>query len=272
MGTLPEEYREVVTLRTVVLGLAFVVVGGVLMYVSYHERTVTSLPIQALLANIGALFFVTGTITFAWELWGRRAFAKEMRSLFAVSKSFLIAGVKQYISAFQSSEIDWDALFHRARHVDILFMGNSGWRRNQFLHFEALLKQEGSCLNVILPDPNDPQVVAAAAARFGRAGSNPKVYFEQAKDDFVRLSINYPDGYVKIWFINQIPAFSIFRFDESAVVALYSLRRSRVAVPTLICEKGGDLFSFALAEIDAVIGRGGKTPQGTLAFSSKDLK
>lgn len=272
MGTFLKESQEVVTLRIVVLGLVLVILGGVLMYLSSLEKIISQLPIRSLLSNTGALFFVTGTITFAWELYGKRAFAKEMRRLFAVSKSFSVAGVKQYASAFQSSEIDWDSLFHRARQVDLLFMGNSGWRRNHFLHFEALLREEGSRLTVILPDPNDPQVTASATARLGKPDSNPKEYFEQAKDYFVRLSSSYPNAHVDVWFVKQIPAFSIFRFDESAVVALYSHRRSQVAVPTFICHRGGNLFSFALSEIDAIIGRGGKPPVGILAFSSRNQK
>jgi hypothetical protein len=264
-----DEIRERTTLLIAVVGLSLVLIGCALLYLSSLDRHIVSLPWRTLLANVGSLFLVTGTVTVAWELAGKRAFADEIRAVFAVSKSFAIAGVRKYATAFQSSEIDWDALFYRTRFVDLLFMGNSSWRRSQFLHLEALLQRDGSRLMIILPDPMNEVVIASAKARLGGADADPKKYFQKTCEYFRNLSNKFPSAHIEIWFIPQLPSFSVFRFDDSAVVALYSHRRAQVGVPTFICDKGGDLFKYATSEIDSVVGRNGKTPSGHLHYTSK---
>jgi hypothetical protein len=235
--------RERTTLRITIVGLILALLGGVFLYISSLGQIIGSLPLRTLLANLGSLLLVTGTVTVAWELYGRRSFADEVRTLFAVSKSFSIAGVRQYATAFQSSEINWDDLFHRARHVDLLFMGSSSWRRTQFLQLEALMQREGSRLVVILPDPHDEVVISSAKARLGKSEADPKSYFGDACNYFKTLSKRFPSACVEIWFMPQLPSFSVFRFDDSAVVALYSHRRANIHLrqgrrPVQVCHIG----------------------------------
>jgi hypothetical protein len=46
--------------------------------------------------------------------------------------------------------------------------------------------------------------------------------------------------------------FSCYRFDQTAVVTLYSHQRLRVSVPTIVVRDGGSFYDFIRKELEAI--------------------
>ena len=62
---------------------------------------------------------------------------------------------------------------------------------------------------------------------------------------------------LQLWTINDPPVFTMYRFDNSIIVALFKHRKSKVlGVPAFICEEGGTLYNYYRDEYEDLVKRG----------------
>lgn len=117
-------------------------------------------------------------------------------------------------------------------------------------------------IRVVLPDPEDEQTVLELAHRFNYESEDLVRYIREAVAFFDELRALSSDTDVQVWFLPAAHQFSFYIFGPTAVVALYSHRRQRVPVPTLVCEEGGWLYDYVAKEFDAMIGADGLARPG----------
>lgn len=243
------------TLIMVLVWIAFALIGigliGLSTYLDTRENSAFRWSI--FLSSIGSLFFVSAVVTSVWEFFAKRSFSSELLSLFQISTSFSESGVIQYEPEFQSSKIDWEALFHKAKKVNVLFTGNSSWRDYNFSKFENLVKDKKAHIKIILPDPENFMLMQRLQTRLRQQGISAREYVYGACDKFIDLiKRNDSQAKLEIWFSPKLPSFSVFMFDEKAVISFYSHRNAEVKVPTFICHQGKTLFSYAEEEINYI--------------------
>ncbi len=245
---------ERVNLRTALMAFVFFVGGFLLMLWAANDTLwLNRTTWKNLVESLGSLLFGTGLITAAWDLLGKRAFAEELLSKVSISRELASAGILQVKSSFQSREIDWENLFSRTIKIDLLFLGSSTWRNQHFRQLEAFVERTNTSLRVLLPDPNDSHTVSELAHRMDKKTNEIEVSINRAIDFFRDLSARHPHAQIQVWLVKQAPLFSIFRFDNKAVVSFYSHRRRLVEVPTFICTEGGELFNYVMEEVDELL-------------------
>lgn len=205
---------------------------------------------SAFTGQLGGLLFATGVLTVAWDLVGRRAFSREILAKAKLSAEVVESGITRVTDQYLD-DVEWAELFNGARHVDIVVAYANTWRNANRSRLESIAASSGSRIRVFLPDPCDRLTVENLAARFGKDQPAVKRLINEAMSEFASLA-KPGGGTVEVFVRPGDPVFSCYRFDNRAVLTLYSHSRARqTSVPTLVMA-GGELFRFVRDEIAAI--------------------
>jgi hypothetical protein len=248
--------KERVNLRTMLIAIIVAIIGVFFLYISASEnwwrnngtwRIVTQ--------DIGSLLFVTMAITVLWELYGKRAFLDEILAKMQISKEITSAGIIKIADSFHQ-DIDWKDYFGKVKELDIFFAYARTWRNTHVSELREVAAREGARIRVILPDPEDEQVLGELARRFDYSVQDVKDLIREAQAYFEKLCSPKENrgAKIEIKFLPAAPVFSFYCFDNIAVLALLSHRRDLVEVPAFVCEKGGTLYGYIRQEFDFMIG------------------
>lgn len=243
--------KERVNLRVLLsaIVIALIGLGFILASLSWWQ----DYPVrQALSREAGALLLVSGVITFLWDLLGKRALLDEVLAKAQLSRDIDEAGVSRITGTFQSDELDWASYFRNVTNLDIFVSYARSWRNTHLEDLKQVARKKNSCIRVVLPDPEDEQTMLELSRRFAYDTDHLVNLIEEAKVDFEQLRSS-SGGSVEVWFLPVAQTFSFYIFDQIAVIALYTHRRERLPVPTLVCDKGGWLHAYVREEFDAMV-------------------
>lgn len=240
-----------VTLRTVMIGGAAVLSGGLLMW--WSTAWTKSEPLSAFLGQVGGLLLATGVLAVAWDLFGRRSFAREVLAKARLSADVTDSGVTKITDQYLE-EVAWEELFDGAKHVDIVVAYAATWRNMHWARLQAVASTQSAAIRIFLPDPDDLDTVANLARRFDVTADAVRVLIRDARDAFASLSRS-GGASVQVYYRPGDALFSCYRFDQRAVFTLYShSKERRTSVPTFVVASG-DLFKFIRNDIDAIAGQ-----------------
>lgn len=202
----------------------------------------------SLYGQLGGLLLATGLITFAWDLWGKRAFAAEVLSKAQLKSDVVTSGLER-VSNRYLEEVEWEALFEESHSLDIVVAYASTWRNTHLGRLRDLVSRKGGRLRVFLPDPADAATMKVLSGRFNTTPSALKAKVEEAIEDFRGLAAH---GDVEIYVRAGDAVFSCYLFDRRAVLTLYShSQERRGSVPTLLMG-AGTLREFVSTDVDAI--------------------
>ncbi|WP_157429713.1 helix-turn-helix domain-containing protein [Actinomadura oligospora] len=149
-------------------------------------------------------------------------------------------------------DLEWKQLFATVSELDIFVVYGQTWRHLHAPELNRLSRRSGARIRVFLADPADALTVRVLSDRFAIGRKELVSRIESTRRDYQALA--RPGGAaidVRYWPGDR--AFSCYRFDDTAVLGLYSHGRSRaVAVPVLVCAKPGELFQFVKGELAAI--------------------
>src|SRR5690606_39281808 len=72
-----------------------------------------------------------------------------------------------------------------------------------------------------------------------------------SKAEFISLQ-EAGNAKIEVYFRKGDMVFSCYRFDNTAVVTLYTHSRARGQVPVIVCRKGGSFYDFVRRELEAI--------------------
>lgn len=251
--------KEKVNLRTILVALVVAIIGIGMLYISAREDWWKNYKVwQTVLQNVGALLMVTVALGLLWELYGKRSFLDEVLSKAQISKEISFAGITKITDSFHH-ELDWKTYFRTVNKLDIFFAYGHTWRNTYNEELQKVASRKGARIQIVLPDPEDRQVIVELARRFNYSDDEMKRVIMEAETYFRNLSKSVGDNgaQIDIWFLPAAPLFSFYRFDRVGILALYTHRRERVSVPTFVCEMGGTLYDYIRKEFKAMISEGG---------------
>lgn len=241
-------------LRTGVAALVAVLVGVAVLYSSQFVR---DNHVERLLNDLGSIVIVSVGFVLVFDYWQKEAFFAELFGTAKASNQIAESGLTGFFSSFQDN-VDWDDLFQRSTHLDIIFAYGATWRNSHSQRLERLLSKDKARLRVVLPDSQTNVVVAELALRFCISEAELRQRIRDAVEFFERLASRFP-GKVELYALRRSLSFSSYRFNNDAVVALYSHRQERSAVPTFVCARGGKLYEFLRDDFYAIIEGGLKS-------------
>ena len=208
---------------------------------------------RILLAEIGSIASVAGTLALVFEVHLKQVFFEEIvangKTIDQLRRSGLV-GYGHY------QEVDWQSLFATAKELDVMVTYAQTWRHGQQHLVDAMLAERKGRLRVFVADPANDELMEQLARRFGTTAEDISTKARAAISDLGAIARNFPEQ-VELYLFRMPPLFTFYRFDTTAVLVLYKHERARGRVPAFSVVRGGELYMFIERELDALL-RGDK--------------
>jgi hypothetical protein len=245
-------FIERVNLRSLLFSVIVAVLGFALMAISSPVDGAGYHKIAALLHEAGAALFISVALAALWDLAGKRAFADEILAKANMSRDLADAGIDMVTPSFRDERVNWEELFKCGYRLDLFVAYAHSWRNTQAERIGKLLANSDSKLRVVLPDPDDAEVLKALSVRFGR---KPEVVKQEIVDaqEFYEHRRENAKGIVELYFTSILPLDSFYRFNNKVVFALYNHRAGQQPVPSFVCDQEGFLFKFFSDEFEGIL-------------------
>jgi hypothetical protein len=256
--------RTIHTYWTVIIAVVVVFAGLALLYISGSPTFEHDQPSwQTLVREVGALLFVTGGITLLWDLKGRRDFADEVLAKAQVSADIRSSGVLR-LSMQWLDDVEWARMIQRAREIEIFISYGYTWRTVHWARLEQFSRDKRNRLRVYLPHPEDQETISVLATRYASSSDRVRQQITDAASAFASLRQEGVGADIRVYYRQGDPTFACYRFDDQIVVTLYSHRRGRGDVPTMLLGPG-TLFDFFAAELTAIRSQSEEQPSAELS-------
>jgi hypothetical protein len=252
-------YRERTTLRTIITMMSAIIAGGFFLYFAMAAPFLMKHPnFQSLVREFGALLIASVSVALLWELASKRAFLAELMNKAKMAEEVRSAGLIRIVQDF-NRDIEWPQLLKTVQKLDIFFAYGETWRNNNAPYLEALAQRPNVRLRMVLPDPNDSQLMTELGRRFETAPGNVQKRINESTEYFKRVFGNTGTTKVEfsLWYLPESPVFSFYRFDDIAILALYKHAKGRGKIMTFVVEAGGTLYEFVRSEFNEFIRLGG---------------
>jgi hypothetical protein len=222
------------------------------------------------LRDLGAFLVITVVLAVIFELFARRSMLAEFMDSARLSDAIGASGIVG-VSHTWYRDIPWQQIFKAAAQIDMLVTFSEKWRwafTDELRHFA---RRGRGGIRIVLPDPDDPTVVAALAQRFETTVQEVTRRIREAREEFERLFSEEGGEHFRwsIWYLPRTPLYTCYRFDDICILSLYRHRR-RGEVPTLILKRGGTLFDFACEDFHSFL-RGPSPSAKLVAGHFKDV-
>ncbi|WP_051772752.1 hypothetical protein [Saccharothrix sp. NRRL B-16314] len=169
-----------------------------------------------------------------------------------LTSDFAAAGLLR-VGATYLSELEWKDLFADVTELDVVVAYGQTWSNLHARELAQVAARPDSCVRVVLADPDDELTVAVLADRFDTTRDELRARITATRNAYETL--RRPDGArIEVYYRPGDRVFSFYRFDDIAVVGLYSHSRARgAAVPVFVCARPGELYEFVQDELAVIL-------------------
>jgi len=152
------------------------------------------------------------------------------------------------IAPFAALVPRFDELIGSSTSMVVYFIHSRRWRENHDAAIKGFMSREGTSLEVFLPDLENHELMFSLEKHFDDGPLIPALV-EDAYRYFARLARDYQKP-VQVRLFGRYPTYSFYRFDERAVMAMYSNSVAKKELPAFEITMDGFLGSFLTADID----------------------
>ncbi len=142
----------------------------------------------------------------------------------------------------------FDELIGSSSSMILYFIHSRRWRENHDAAIKAFLGREGTSLEVFLPDLENHELMFSLEKHFDDGLLIPAMV-EDAYRYFARQAREFQKP-VQIWLFGRYPTYSFYKFDQRAVMAMYSNSVAKKELPAFEVTTNGFLGSFLAADIE----------------------
>jgi hypothetical protein len=240
---------KLVTYRTTTIALVVVVLGLALLYFSGVKDSWVGKGSSQVLANqLGAILITTAGLTILWDLRGKKDILELVLEKVHVAADVKSSGLERVSMNWR--DVPWDELFASAREVEVFISYGSTWRKSHWPSLLALAAVSRNKLWMYLPDPDHETTMKVLAQRYGYAVEKVEANVREMATEIASLA-RVGGADIRIYYRSGDPTFTCYRFDDRIVVTLYSNRRERSEVPTLLM-KAGTFHEFFTTDLAAI--------------------
>jgi len=207
--------------------------------------------ILSVLKELGAILISTGIVALLWELIAKRSFFEEIMEKIKLAEQVRNAGLKT-ITNGSYREIDWPNLFKNVKDLDLCFAYARTWRHINTLYLQDLASKPDVHIRVMIPDPENPDIMRELSQRFEITPEDLKSRVNEAIAELNSIFLNCKAKYA-LWYLTTTPLFSVYRFDNTMIIALHKHGKNRGQIPVFQVERDGDLYKFAERELNTIL-------------------
>jgi hypothetical protein len=141
----------------------------------------------------------------------------------------------------------FDELIASSSTMVLYFIHSRRWRENHDAAIKAFMSRDGASVEVFLPDLENHELMFSLEKHFDDGPLIPAMV-EDAYRYFSRLARDYRKP-VQIWLFSRYPTYSFYKFDDRAVLAMYSNSVAKKELPAFEVTTEGFLGTFLSADI-----------------------
>jgi hypothetical protein len=130
----------------------------------------------------------------------------------------------------------------------LYFIHSRRWRENHDTAIKEFLGRDQTSLEVFLPDLGSHELMFSLSRHFEDGPQIPALVTD-AYRYFARLARDYEKP-TQIWLFSRYPTFSFYRFDDRAVIALYSNTAAKKVAPAFEITTSDFLGKFLAHDIE----------------------
>src|SRR5206468_11584558 len=160
-----------------------------------------------------------------------------------MSASFGILRVAPFAGFVQR----FDDLIGSATTMSLYFIHSRRWRETHDAAIKAFAARAGTTLEVFLPDLENHELMFSLGRHFEDGPLIPALVAD-AYRYFARLARDFRKP-ADVWLFGRYPTYSFYRFDERAVIALYSISTAKKELPAFEITADSFLGTFLAADV-----------------------
>ncbi len=205
---------------------------------------------QTILREFGGLLIVSTIISLIIDHRSKKIIIDDVLEKIDLKKEIVKSGIYEIYDSFQDIlKAKWEKYFASAHNIDIFICYGRTWRHKLSKEFIKLQQRTNVSMRVILPDPNNNRVINELSKRFRYSTTQLIQYINEAIGFFKGLkNIN-----IEIMKLPEPPLFSLYRFDDILIIAIFNHHNHNISVPTFICKEGGTLFDYFSREFEELV-------------------
>jgi len=236
---MPSQTKKLTTLITSLIALVFIFAGlGLIVLTDELDYFTTHGSQKSIVRELGALMFVTASISVFWELFAKRSFLHEVVELVRISENIEESGVSRLCKDFYHTP-PWAELFKDTTEFDMVVSYARTWRSMHHSHLVALGKDPKCRIRVVLADPNCPELVAELARRYNKTHEEMLVSMNEAVREYTEF-LGGGLAQFELYLSKRACLYTYYRFNDSIVVSfLPNHKVMRTERPTIILERSG---------------------------------
>jgi hypothetical protein len=142
----------------------------------------------------------------------------------------------------------FEDLIGTCTHMALYFIHSRRWRENHDAAIKAFLKREGTTLEAFLPDLENHELMFSLEKHFEDGPQIPALVVD-AYRYFSRLALQFGRP-AEVWLYGKYPTFSFYKFDQRAILALYSNTAAKKGAPAFEVTADSLLGEFLATDID----------------------
>ena len=158
-----------------------------------------------------------------------------------------LAGIER-VAPFAGFVQRFDELIGGSTRMVLYFIHSRRWRENHDAAIKAFLARAETGLEVFLPDLESHELMYSLERHFEDGPMLPAMVVDGYRY-FARLARDFQKP-VRIWLFSRYPTYSFYRFDDRAVIALYSNTVAKKELPALEITMDSFLGRFLDADIE----------------------
>src|ERR671917_1264312 len=124
------------------------------------------------------------------------------------------------VGAFAGFYQRFEELIGGSSRMALYFIHSRRWRENHDAAIKSFLRRKDSTLEIFLPDLESHELMFSLERHFEDGPQIPALVTD-AYRYFARLARDSRNP-MTVWLYNRYPTYSFYKFDQRAVIALYS--------------------------------------------------
>jgi len=158
-----------------------------------------------------------------------------------------LAGIER-VAPFAGFVQRFEELIAGSNQMVLYFIHSRRWRENHDAAIKAFLGRPETTLEVFLPDLESHELLYSLSRHFEDGPQIPNLVVDGYRY-FARLARDFQKP-VQFRLFSRYPTYSFYRFDDRAVIALYSNTASKKDLPALEITTDGYLGRFLDTDIE----------------------
>jgi hypothetical protein len=142
----------------------------------------------------------------------------------------------------------FDELISSSNQMVLYFIHSRRWRENHHATIKAFLGRDQASLGVFLPDLENHELMFSLGKHFEDGPQIPGLVAD-AYRYFARLARDFNKP-IEVWLFGRYPTYSFYKFDERAILALYSNTASKKELPAFEITSDCLLGTFLSEDIE----------------------